>query len=346
MRKPAAVLAGLALSLGCGAAVPFWGDRESSPVGTPPAALKEGSFVWTPAAAPAGPIVVVVSLAEQRAYAYRNGVRIGYATASTGKKGYETPTGVFTTLQKEAEHRSSIYDDAPMPYTQRLTWGGVALHAGGLPGYPSSHGCVHLPSAFAQLLFDASPLGMTVVVSDQAMAPEQVVHPAALAPVDAATGAPMPVPTLAPTEDFRWMPEQSPAGPVSILISGADRRILVLRNGIEIGHARVGIRDPEVPLGSHVFTVVEDWSPAPDDATAGRIVRQWVAVGLPGYAGEDPEPLEPTHSGRIAIPPGFIAVLRPLLVPGTTLMITDAGALPQTTGVDMTVISNTPPDRP
>ena len=119
-----------------------------------------------------------------------------------------------------------------------------------------------------------------------------------------------------------------------------------LRNGIEIGHARVGIRDPELPLGSHVFTVVEDWSPAPDEASAGRIVRQWVAVGLPGYAGEDPEPLEPTHAGRIAIPPGFIALLRPLLVPGTTLMITDAGALPQTTGVDMTVISNTPPDRP
>lgn len=78
----------------------------------------------------------------QKAYVYRNGVLIGVATVSAGRPGHLTPTGVFTILQKQKEHRSTIYDGAPMPYMERLTWGGIALHAGGLPGYPESHGCV------------------------------------------------------------------------------------------------------------------------------------------------------------------------------------------------------------
>ena len=159
------------------ASVPFWGDKQSQPVGTPPTGLAEGQWVWEPAAAPSGPIVVVVALDEQRTFVYRNGVLIGYASSSTGKPGYETPTGVFVTLQKDATHRSSTYNNAPMPFQQRLTWGGVALHAGGLPGFPSSHGCVHLPSAFAQVLFDVSPMGMTVVVADEKTAPLSVARP-------------------------------------------------------------------------------------------------------------------------------------------------------------------------
>jgi hypothetical protein len=99
---------------------------------------------------------------------YRNGIRVGVATISSGRKGYETPTGVFTILQKDKDHHSNVYDNAPMPYQQRLTWSGVALHAGGVPGYPESHGCVHLPTAFAEKLFAASNMGMTVVVSKPA----------------------------------------------------------------------------------------------------------------------------------------------------------------------------------
>ena len=171
------------------AAVPFWGAKQSSPADTAPGALKPGEFVWNPVVAPAGPIVVVVSLTEQRAYVYRNGVEIGFTTVSTGKPGHETPTGVFTILQKDKDHRSSKYNNAPMPYQQRLTWDGVALHAGGLPGYPESHGCVHLPSKFAEELFGSSHMGMTVVVVDTRTAPVDVVHPAALAPVDAEHGS-------------------------------------------------------------------------------------------------------------------------------------------------------------
>ena len=106
------------------------GAKESAPVDLPPSQLKPGEFIWSPQAVPAGPLVMVISLDEQRAYVYRNGLRIGVSTVSTGKKGYETPTGVFTILQKKKDHKSNLYDDAPMPFMQRLTWDGVALHAG------------------------------------------------------------------------------------------------------------------------------------------------------------------------------------------------------------------------
>ncbi|HEY0310082.1 MAG TPA: L,D-transpeptidase family protein, partial [Luteimonas sp.] len=116
-------------------------------------ALRAGESTWTPQMAPSGPVLVVVSLPAQRAWVYRNGVRIGTSTVSTGRKGHETPVGVYTILQKAREHYSNLYDSAPMPFMQRLTWDGVALHAGHLPGYPASHGCIRLPPDFAERLF-------------------------------------------------------------------------------------------------------------------------------------------------------------------------------------------------
>src|ERR1700728_3214077 len=147
------------------ASVPFWGAKASVPIDTPIDQLKKGEFIWLGEALTSGPVVMVVSITEQKAFVYRNGVLIGATTVSTGRPGHLTPTGVFTVLQKQKEHRSTIYDGAPMPYMERLTWGGIALHAGGLPGYPESHGCVHLPSEFAKLLFGISPSGMTVVIA-------------------------------------------------------------------------------------------------------------------------------------------------------------------------------------
>ncbi len=142
-----------------------------------------------------------------------------------------------------------------MPYQERLTWDGVALHAGGLPGYPESHGCVHLPSKFAEDLFGVSHMGMTVVVVDAKTAPADVVHPAALAPVDASTGAADIEARLQAGEKWRWQPEKSPEGPVSIVMSGADQRVIVIRNGVEIGRSRVIFTDPGKPLGTHAFIV-------------------------------------------------------------------------------------------
>ena len=92
-----------------------------------------GEFTWHPERAPQGPVAVIVSLPEQRVHVYRNGLRIAVSTCTSGMQGHETPTGVFTILQKDVDHRSSLYDDAPMPNMQRLTWDGIALHAGNLP---------------------------------------------------------------------------------------------------------------------------------------------------------------------------------------------------------------------
>src|ERR1700728_3889617 len=115
--------------------------------------LKPGDYNWQPEVSPAGPVVMFVSLPDQIVYVYRNGVRIGRSTVSTGKPGTATPTGVFTVLQKKVDHESSIYKGAKMPHMQRLTWTGIAMHAGNLPGYPASHGCVRLPDDFAQKLY-------------------------------------------------------------------------------------------------------------------------------------------------------------------------------------------------
>lgn len=128
--------------------------------------LQPGQFQWQPVASAQGAVLVVVSLSEQRAYVYRGGQRIAVSTVSTGKPGNETPTGVFPILQKQKMHRSNLYNDAPMPFMQRLTWDGVALHAGTIPGHPASHGCVRLPAEFARGLFEITRSGETVVVSD------------------------------------------------------------------------------------------------------------------------------------------------------------------------------------
>ena len=110
-------------------------------------------------------MVIVVSLSEQRAWVFRNGERVATSTISSGKAGKETPTGVFPILEKRKMHRSNLYDDAPMPFMQRLTWDGVALHAGRIPGHPASHGCIRLPAQFARELFGITRRDETVVIS-------------------------------------------------------------------------------------------------------------------------------------------------------------------------------------
>ena len=130
------------------------------------AQLGSGQFVWDPKAASTGSLFLVIDLTRQRALLYRDGIPIAASTISTGSKGRETPTGVFTILQKEVMHRSGTYDDAPMPYMQRLTSKGVAMHAGNLPGYPASHGCIRLPKEFAKLLYGVTELGTPVMITD------------------------------------------------------------------------------------------------------------------------------------------------------------------------------------
>ena len=198
-------------------------------------ALKPGEYVWTPEAAPTGPVVVVVSLPQQRVHVYRNGARIGVSTISSGRRGYETPTGTFPIIERQTEHYSNKYDSAPMPFMLRLTMDGVAMHAGHLPGYPASHGCVRLPAAFAETLFGNVRRGTVVVVADAKTEPADVAAPGWVTPVAPATGvARDPVDDALPT---LWAPERAPDGPLTAVVSARDGRLVVLRNGIEIGHA-------------------------------------------------------------------------------------------------------------
>ena len=133
------------------------------------ATLAPGRYLWEEDAA-AGPVSILVSIPDQRAYVYRGERLVAVSTVSTGKAGNDTPVGMFTILQKKAMHRSNLYDDAPMPFMQRLTWDGVAIHAGRNPGFPASHGCIRVPTAFAKKLFAATEMGATVEVTDIAYA--------------------------------------------------------------------------------------------------------------------------------------------------------------------------------
>jgi hypothetical protein len=285
--------------------------------------LKAGEWVWAPEIAPNGPILVYVDLGRQRATVYRNGVRIGVSTISSGKDGYETPTGVFTILEKDKDHRSRTYDDAPMPYQQRLTWKGVALHAGNLPGFPASHGCVRLPLEFAKKLFEATPMGGTVVIAGGHEDP--VKRPAAgvLAPAMAGvTAAPSAVLTSEGT--FTWNPAASPSGPVSIIISTGDQQVVVLRNGVEIGRAHANVQQESTETQVMTF--------------AGGKQHQWIQVGVADLTGESAEVISTERVEQMHLPAAFVQGMRSVITPGTTVLVTQASVTHASTGQQATVM--------
>lgn len=272
--------------------------------------LKPGEWVWAPGVSPEGPVLLYVDLSKQIALVYRNGVRIAATTVSSGKDGYATPTGVFTILQKDAKHRSSKYNNAAMPYQQRLTWDGVALHAGGLPGYPESHGCVHLPYEFARELFSVTKLGVTVVVEGDAASHVRTSGNSLLTPFDD-SGKPTAHAPLASGEQYRWQPELQRSGPLSIIVSKLDKRVVVLRGGTEIGRSVAEIDDNDP--GSHVITMV---------MRGGQ--PHWVYVGLPGHSEEEGVEVDEAVLNRLRLPRGFYEKVKAALVPGATILVTDS----------------------
>lgn len=122
------------------------------------------------------PLQMLVSLKEQQIQVYRGAELVETSPISSGMRGYSTPTGVFSILEKRRKHFSNLYDNAPMPFMQRLTWSGVALHVGRLPGYPASHGCIRLPRPFAKSLYSMTERGMHVVVTNDVAKPVGVRH--------------------------------------------------------------------------------------------------------------------------------------------------------------------------
>lgn len=156
----------------------------------PPDSLKPGQFVWENREAYVNPLRMVIVLDIQRMYVFDGDSLVGFTTVSTGKKGKETPTGYFKILQKKIYHESNLYANAPMPFMQRLTWDGIALHAGHNPGYPASHGCIRLPKVFAKSLFDVTAMDGEVVILESLSKPRPKPQPAPVAPVDPVPAAP------------------------------------------------------------------------------------------------------------------------------------------------------------
>jgi hypothetical protein len=126
---------------------------------------------------PQGPLVIVVSIDRQKVTVYDTNGVFAQSPVSTGMKGHSTPMGVFSVIQKHKFHHSNIYSGAPMPYMQRITWSGVAMHAGVLPGYPASHGCIRMPMAFAVKMWNWTRMGARVIVAPGEMSPHSFSHP-------------------------------------------------------------------------------------------------------------------------------------------------------------------------
>src|SRR5438046_1387160 len=248
---------------------------KGSPTGKPTGPLKPGEYWWNPRVSPEGPVVVLVSIPQQTMHVYRNGILIGRTTVSTGSQGHATPGGVFSILEKKQRHYSKKYDNAPMPNMQRLTWTGIAMHSGNLPGYPASHGCVRMPFDFSQLLFSATSKGGTVVVGDgQTPVPHLASNPGLLlAPKDMSPEMLRPL----ANKDYDWKPERSPSGPITIVVSAADRALYVYRNANPIARATVEI-DGSGSLGAHVFSLLERTPDRESSLVPGRAARRWMSV--------------------------------------------------------------------
>ena len=266
--------------------------------------LKPGQFVWAPELSRDGPALVVVNLATQRLVLFRNGVPVGASTVSSGKTGHETPTGVFTILQKRVDHRSSTYNNAPMPNMQRLTPRGIALHAGNLPGYPASHGCVRLPFAFSKLLYGATQLGMTVVITSIPTVPS-----ASQAPALTERQQAEPQHASLSRAPYEWHPV--PPGPddlISVIVSTADQRAIVLQGSTQIGSAPVKVTGPSDGGTAYVLT---SW-----DETG----KHWLKLRFSGPAGS--MEVGPDEQKRFDAPEAFRGVLAAIVRPGSVVIVT------------------------
>jgi lipoprotein-anchoring transpeptidase ErfK/SrfK len=292
---------------------------KGSPTGKPTGPLKPGEYWWNPSVSPQGPVVVLVSLPLQTMHVYRNGILVGRSSVSSGSKGHKTPTGVFTILQKKKTHRSKKYDNAPMPNMQRLTWTGIAMHSGNLPGYPASHGCIRMPYDFSTLLFGITPNGCTVVIGDETdPQPHFAENPGVmLAPKDF---TPEMLKPLARGE-YQWNPERSTKGPITMLVSAADRALYVYRNGEPIGRAAIEVSGR---LGGHVFTLLDGVTDGDSAMAPGRPARKWMSVQSDAASrGMDVGEL----AKRVRMSPEFAGKLYDTLTPGATVIVTDQPAV-------------------
>lgn len=362
---------------------PFWGyqgPRHKQPKQKGPSAKEKAAAQQKP------PLQVVVSIADQRISVYDGSALIAQSSVSTGVPNHPTPLGVFSVIGKNIWHRSNLYSDAPMPYMQRITWSGIALHAGDLPGYPASHGCIRLEKEFAVRLWHLTKRGTRVIIAPSDIRPTDIASPhlpvfKPKAPpktlvadatttdtavvVQAATPAtdlmqgPADIIAAPPAETAR-KPEAP--SPVSVFVSRKSNKLFVRQNFKPLFEMPVTIQNPDQPLGTHVFTLTS----AREEGADPRWTVLTVPEGRPHTSQvsskrhrtpvkehrssykEMPETVAPGSSpekagaalGRVSMPPEAMERIAELLVPGSSLILSDQG-LSQETGQNTDVIVET-----
>jgi len=313
-----------------------------------------------PSRMPDGPINIIISIGSQRLWVYDRRGLLETSIVSTGVAGFPTPTGVFAILDKEVTHYSNIYGGASMPYMQRLTMSGVALHSGVTTGRPASHGCIRLPHAFAIKLFRLTSLGARVIIAPNEPGPVDIEHASLFARKPAPPMAAEEVDTsragvVAAASSFdlqkatgdarvgkitAWRAGVLQAMPISVFVSKAAGKVFVRHGFRTLFEAPATIRNSEQPLGTHVFTATE----LKED---GMAMRWWV-VSVPDSeqapvasrkvsraSRNESEPMLPFAGGppstpaealeRIELPQQARERISQLISPGATLIVSDHG---------------------
>ena len=328
--------------------------------------------------APNGPLQIIISIADQRISVYDNDALIARSAVSTGIPRHPTPLGVFSVISKQRWHRSNIYSDAPMPYMQRITWSGIALHAGVLPGRPASHGCIRLKHDFAIRLWHLAKRGTRVIIAPEDIRPVEIAHPALfVSKPKPASGPPVSraaivdniamtaatvYPPSTPNADTQQVTDlQVPAMraaaarkvvQISVFVSRKLSKLFVRQGFTPLFDIPIRIQDPEQSLGTHVFTV-------PGFQNEGKALR-WTVVSMPEKS--SPTASKPRKGGiqivetippvslpdkaqaalnRIEIPQDVVERISELLTPGSSLIVSDYGVSAET-GKDTDFIVVTP----
>jgi L,D-transpeptidase catalytic domain len=274
--------------------------------------LKNGEFNWFPNRSSSGPLLIIVSIPDQIVHVYRNGIRVAASSCSTGKPGHRTPIGVFKILQKDKHHKSSTYSNAPMPNMNRLTWSGIALHAGNLPGYPASHGCVRLPLQFSEMLFGITRLGVTVVLADDHSQPQSVTHPGMVlgdyarrefAAVDVAL------------KKSEYSEGHAAPSSTSVIVSRKDRAVQVLENDRVVAAGKADFGNPAKPVGNRIYTLTGS-----DDRKQDL---RWISAG---YSDSKARAAQADALQHIKAEPAVREQIRRRMHNGMTVVVTDEPA--------------------
>jgi lipoprotein-anchoring transpeptidase ErfK/SrfK len=303
------------------AEVPIRSARYTRSRGEPVAARQEPKKDPGFGDMPKGPQQIVVNIGTQRVTLYSNGVQVAQGPISTGVPGHPTPLGVFSIIEKDRYHHSNIYSGAPMPFMQRITWSGVAMHEGALPGYPASHGCIRLSHDFAQKLWPITKLGVRVIVSRHDVAPVEFKHPKLFVPkpkpaepqvaMNAATdGAAIRLAQATTSDAAAAAPEPLKAEPKDAEIKATEIKPAEIKPATEMTEPKAAeraIAPVEMVKPAEDMKAADAVQPA-EAATADQTATGTVAPAQPAAAPASPAPAELRKSVEVPEPPKPVEV--------------------------------------